>query len=93
MLDRAVLALQVGGDGIFRIGAGERETVAGQSVLRERLPRAAAQRLDRYGVRPGQRQGKQDDLLQHGDAGQIACQGILCIENALPPQISDGTHE
>ena len=60
MVDRAVLALQVGGDGIFRIGAGERETVAGQIVLRERLPSAAAQRLDRYGVRPGQRQGKQE---------------------------------
>ena len=44
MVDCAVLALQVGGDGIFRIGAGERETVAGQIVLRERLPRAAAQR-------------------------------------------------
>ena len=40
-----------------------------------------------------QRQGKQDDLLQHGAAGQIACPGILCHENALPPQISDGTHE
>ena len=40
-----------------------------------------------------QRQGKQDDLLQHGAAGQIACPGILCHENTLPPQISDGTHE
>ena len=65
MVDRAVLALQVGGDGIFRIGAGERETVAGQIVLRERLPRAAAQRLDRYGVRPGQRQGKAQLHLLH----------------------------
>ena len=65
MVDRAVLALQVGGDGIFRIGAGERETVAGQIVLRERLPRTAAQRLDRYGVRPGQRQGKAQLHLLH----------------------------
>ena len=36
-----------------------------------------------------QRQGKQDDLLQHGAAGQIAGPGILCHGNTLPPRRSE----
>ena len=33
--------------------------------------------------------GKQDDLLQHGAAGQIAGPGILCHGNTLPPRRSE----
>ena len=45
------------------------------------------QQLQDAGCR--QRQGKQDDLLQHGAAGQIAGPGILCHGNTLPPRRSE----